>query len=239
MQILESVGLIAADTPRSRAYVQAMEQSGLFAGHTLVLRDPEKKLRPGQQADANQEPPKDMGGFVYSAAEPLETTLERIGATFEYVDSIDINSDLIFEKLRQRPEEVFIYSGFGGGILRQRILETKRFLHVHGGYLPAYKGSTTNYFSLIQEGFCGTSTIFLEPEIDCGAILVRQKFDPPEDRQEMDFTYESAIRALTLTDTLKAFAKTGAWPDSGVTNAGGDTYYIIHPLLKHLAILGA
>ena len=37
----------------------------------------------------------------------------------------------------------------------------KKFLHVHGGYLPDYKGSTTNYYSLINENTIGASAIFL------------------------------------------------------------------------------
>ena len=47
-------------------------------------------------------------------------------------------------------------------LLKEKILDTgKKFLHIHGGYLPDYKGSTTNYYSLINENTIGASAIFL------------------------------------------------------------------------------
>ena len=57
--------------------------------------------------------------------------------------------------------EVIIYSGYGGGIIGKRLLGIdKKFLHVHGGYLPDYPGSTTNYFSILKEDKVGASAIF-------------------------------------------------------------------------------
>jgi methionyl-tRNA formyltransferase len=41
-----------------------------------------------------------------------------------------------------------------------------------------------------------------------------------------------------MVETLQMYYKTGTWPDTGINNRGGHTYYIIHPLLKHIAILG-
>ena len=51
-----------------------------------------------------------------------------------------------------------------------------KFLHIHGGYVPAFKGSTTNYYSLLAEGQLGASAIFLTEDLDSGPKLHRQKF---------------------------------------------------------------
>jgi len=123
-------------------------------------------------------------------------------------------------------------------ILRDEILLTeKKFLHIHGGYLPNYKGSTTNYFSLINENILGASSIFLTKDIDCGPIILRKKFPPPLERDSIDHTYDSQVRAEVLIKTLKNYNSCGKFQFELKTNIGGETFYIIHPVLKHLAII--
>jgi methionyl-tRNA formyltransferase len=108
---------------------------------------------------------------------------------------------------------------------------------VHGGYLPDYKGSTTNYYSLIVENTLGASAIFLSEEIDSGPVLLRREFPPPANRQAIDHIYDSGARAKVLVETLKNYMKCGGWEFELPANIGGETYYIIHPVLKHIAIL--
>ena len=142
------------------------------------------------------------------------------------------------ESIHQRSESTFIYSGFGGVLLRKNILSTgKYFLHVHGGYLPDYKGSTTNYYSLIVENTLGASSIFMNEEIDSGPVLRRQKFPPPLNGKKIDHIYDSGARAKVLVDTLRNYVNFGRWEFELPANTGGETYYIIHPVLKHIAIL--
>ena len=123
-------------------------------------------------------------------------------------------------------------------MLKDKILDAgKKFLHIHGGYLPDYKGSTTNYYSLIDENTIGASAIFLTKEIDCGPILLRKKFSPPKDRTEIDHNSDSEARAKVLIECLQNYVNSGSWEYELENNHGGETFYIIHPVLKHLAIL--
>ena len=108
---------------------------------------------------------------------------------------------------------------------------------MHGGYLPDFKGSTNNYYSLLAEGTIGASAIFLTPEIDGGPVIRRRRFAPPAQRTRIDHIYDSAARARVLVDTLEAWRIHGDWVFELPNNSLGDTYYIIHPVLKHLAIL--
>jgi len=124
-------------------------------------------------------------------------------------------------------------------LLRDSVLATgKRFLHVHGGYLPNYKGSTTNYFSLIEEGMIGASSIFLTKDIDCGPIILRKKFKPPRQRAYLDHVHDSEVRAKVLVETLQNYVVDGEFKFELESNVGGETFYIIHPVLKHIAIMG-
>ena len=113
----------------------------------------------------------------------------------------------------------------------------KRFLHVHGGYLPDYKGSTTNYYSLLDGNNMGATSIFLSEEIDSGPILVKKQFPAPDDRKDIDHFYDSILRAKVLVDTLKEYSMNGKFIFGENTNGKGETYYIIHPVLKTAYLL--
>jgi hypothetical protein len=49
--------------------------------------------------------------------------------------------------------------------------------------------------------------------------------------------YDSGARAKVLVETLQNYLKNGGWKFDLPANIGGETYYIIHPVLKHIAIL--
>jgi methionyl-tRNA formyltransferase len=238
--------MIAADTARSKVYLQALARHQLCPGHVLVLRNPDDATMPGQVTRATKKGDSSPNGETqecwseaqFDLAEPLDLTLERMQASTEVIRCSDINHPDVIEKVREMPQPVLIYSGFGGALLRHDILSAgKRFLHVHGGYLPDYKGSTTSYYSLLLEGNMGASSLFLNAEIDAGPVLQRRRFPPPPDRLAIDHLYDSAARARVLIDTLMSYVATGSWSFELLENTGGETYYVIHPVLKHIAIL--
>ena len=243
---LNDIAMIAGDTSRSRAYLQALVKNDLIPNYVLVLEDGSGKILPGQLdiSQANRE-----NEFVveddecwsethFDSTIPIKVLLDETGVPYQVSTSKDINNPMVVESIRQRVESTFIYSGFGGALLRKDVLSTgKNFLHVHGGYLPDYKGSTANYFSLIVENKVGASSIFLSDKIDCGSVLMRRKFPAPENKQAIDHIYDSGARAKILVETLKKYLEYGGWEFELPDNIEGETYYIIHPVLKHIAIL--
>lgn len=244
---LPDIGIILADTSRSRAYLRALGRNNLLPNFALILEDDSSHILPGQvdqsQTVSFQDAIPDLdecwSELNLDHTFSIKNELDQLCIPYEISTSKDINNSCVVEILRPREESVFIYSGYGGALLRKDILSLgKNFLHVHGGYLPDYKGSTTNYYSLIVENTLGASSIFLSEEIDSGPILMRQKFPAPTDRQEIDHIYDSAARAKILIETLKRYIAKGEWEFDLPDNLGGETYYIIHPVLKHIAILG-
>jgi methionyl-tRNA formyltransferase len=241
---LSDIAMIIADTTRTKAYIQALTDHDLLPNFILIMHDPGAGSLPGQR-DKEHKLAKDLhpdpgGQFYFSFDESisLEESLNNKQIPFSYVDSTDINSETVIKAISERPEKVFIYSGFGGAILRHAVLNIgKKFLHIHGGYLPDYKGSTTNYYNMIDDNECGASSIFMEEEIDEGPILLRRKFPSPVDRSESDYTYESIIRATVLIETIQRYTQNRRWEFEMANNAGGEIYFIIHPVLKHIAIL--
>ena len=222
--ILNEIGMIAADTSRTLCYLVELMRHNLKPNHVLLLINQEKNFLPGQNNK----------GSLNKIIEILETEF----ISYEISPNRDINSGDVLDILSMRSETTFIFSGFGGVLLKESILDIgKQFLHVHGGYLPYYKGSTTNYFSLLEENIMGASSIFLTKDIDCGPVLIREKFPAPNDRTGIDHIYDSQVRAVVLIKTLKKYIEFGSFNFDYVENVGGETFYVIHPVLKHLAIL--
>ena len=222
---LNDVAMVAADTTRSKYYLDELIKYELLPKYVLLLLNSNEQMLPGQKYN------KTKNGIA--------ELLEAHGVQYDFAPNSDINSNEVVKIISDRIESVFIFSGFGGALLRNDILEIgKKFLHVHGGYLPDYKGSTTNYYSLIDDNMLGASSIFLTKEIDCGPILLRKKFPAPKDRTEIDHIYDSKVRSEVLVKTLKKYANSGFWGFELEDNKGVEIFYIIHPVLKHLAILG-
>ena len=223
--ILHDIAMIAADTTRTKYYINELVSNGLIPNYVLILFNASKELLPGQESAIGENELVDL--------------LNRHGVKYGLAASSDINNEKVVLELSARPEEVFIYSGYGGVLLKDNLLNIKKkFLHIHGGYLPDYKGSTTNYYSLINENTIGASAIFLTKEIDCGPILLRKRFPPPADRKEIDHRYDAEARASVLIECIQSYLLEGEWIFEIAENSGGETFYIIHPVLKHLAIMG-
>lgn len=240
----ENIGMIAADTSRSKAYLQALVRNNMLPAYVLLLEHDSDNLLPGQQKTSNKiqsvinETDLCWSETDFDPNKSLRSLLDSFKIPYEVSPSTNINELPVIHLLKNRPEDVFIFSGFGGVLLRKAILDCgKKFLHVHGGFLPDYKGSTTNYYSLIEEARMGASAMFLNEAIDSGPVLLRKKFLPPVNRHEIDHVYDSAARAKVLVDVLSKYKDLGKWEFELSNNSGGETFYIIHPVLKHIAIL--
>lgn len=240
--------MVAGDTTRSRAYIQSLARNLMLPNYVLILDDSSGIISPGQlktpeliHCDEIVDSGKENAFWseaIFDPLLPIKETLDEYKVEYEVGASKDINHPNVVKLLRDRREQVFIYSGFGGALLRQDILSIgKKFLHVHGGYLPAYKGSTANYYSLIDVGKIGASAIFLNEKIDSGPILLRKEFPMPPNNYEIDHIYDSAARAKVLIETLRKNRDRVEWAFDESNNIGGETYFIIHPILKHIAIM--
>jgi methionyl-tRNA formyltransferase len=231
---------IAANTPRSSAYAQSFLEKGISI-ERVILFDRAESRQPGKSGVAYR-PGSECGILVPEMSIPLEETCRQISDDFEAVEADNINDEVmqaIIETARKDDFEFAVYSGYGGQIVSSRILELGLpFLHAHSGWLPEYGGSTTVYYSLIENNICGVSIIEMVSGIDQGPILARQAYPAPPADIDIDYLYDSAIRADLMSDTI------GHWRESGrpkeilrPKNQSHPNYYVIHPLLKHIALL--
>ena len=224
--ILERVGLLAVDSGRTRAYLAALLKHDLLPSAAILLTE----AGPGQR----NIPPVPYFDNLTPALETIQTA----GIPCEIVETGDVNSDELIAAVERCPVDFLIYSGAGGAILRRGLFETgKRFLHIHPGLVPQYRGSTPFYYSLLVDDTCGTSAMFLDEQIDTGPVLARRSYPPPADRTTIDHGYDPFIRSDMLVRVLREYTETGRFNIQSQQGEEGETYYIMHPVLRHIAIL--
>jgi len=131
-------------------------------------------------------------------------------------------------------DKIFVYSGYGGKIIKSKsILKKKTLLHSHTGKLPKYKGSTTIYYSLINEKKIYCTTFILNNQIDKGKILSIKRYPILKNYKNID-QYDNKIRAKNILATLNNFYNLNKINKKHKDNYS--SYYIIHPILRYIAL---
>ncbi|MEO8038960.1 MAG: hypothetical protein ABI794_09310, partial [Betaproteobacteria bacterium] len=104
---------LAARTPRSQAYAQALAAAGLTPGRVLICG-----TAAGEQAAV---PPARPEGAIDLALPdldvPLEATCQAAGWAAETIAARDVNSDEVLQRLAAWRPSCVIYSGFGAQIV--------------------------------------------------------------------------------------------------------------------------
>jgi methionyl-tRNA formyltransferase len=176
--------------------------------------------------------------FLPDLSISVKQTLKQENWNWLELDCDHINRDLMVYTISKFSPKMIIYSGYGNQLVGTQLLEMEiPFLHIHSGWLPKYKGSTAFYYSWIIEQYCGVSAFYLRSGIDEGPIVLRKKYPLPQSGVDPDYIYDCAIRADTLIEVIQGINQTGTIPAGRAQTELGDTYYVIHPLLKHLARL--
>jgi len=232
--------MIAARTSRSKAYAQAL----LFADCPLsgaILYGQQKSGPERNHSNPVPYTPQKNELFIQDLSISLEETLKEHQATVLETKVELVNSSVVEQALQTLSPDLIVYSGYGGQIVGESILKMGiPVLHAHSGWLPHYRGSTTLYYAWLREDQLAVSALILSSGIDRGRILLRKTYNPPPSGMDPDYVYDTAIRADCLAEVLKGFKLKGSLP-CGIEQEEqeGMDYYIIHPLLKHLARLKA
>ena len=183
---------------RSRAYAQFLLQADYIPNQIICLGDEKQSPRAVLQ-DIYIDP---YSGYSFQPRQQVEKTFRGIRHINRDLADIDINSGYFAEAAKKLGIGRAVYSGKPGVLIAARTLKQfNEVLHVHGGYLPNFRGSTTFYFSILTEGLIGASSIILNPEIDQGDVIVRRKFKPVSGI-DIDYVLDPLVRANVLISTL-------------------------------------
>lgn len=222
------IGIILTADERSKAYLQKIIKNKILINEIIFMnqKNVEKKF-----SEECIEESKKCG---FNISESVEQTLKKNKMTFKEFKFNDINNHELIEFIKKSNTEYFIFTG--GGILKDEILSCRsKFIHFHPGIVPEYRGSTCFYYSIINQGYCGVTAFIMNKGLDTGDIIYQKKFLKPS-HQFIDDVYDANIRSETLIDILKNnyLEKNQTTKQDKIE---GNTYFIIHPVLKHIAIL--
>jgi len=232
----KTIVMLAADTARTSAYAQALAHAGIdISSAALVVPD-------SQRWGQTSSPPtctvslEDL--FLPDVTVPALDACQVICERLDVLQTNSINDPVCIQWLTREAADLVIFSGFGGELVKSEVLDAGApLLHMHAGWLPAYRGSTTVYYSLLNEGAIGVSAITLTAEIDSGPIVARKKFAPPPPGVDLDYCYDSAVRADLLVQVIGRYLENGELDQLEIEHGSqGCDYYIIHPLLKHIVL---
>ncbi len=230
---LDGVALLAAPTTRSQAYLQALVANELYPDHVIGMGEPAT-----ESIDAATDRMW-QGVALPNLGESLSITCGRAGIPLVVCNVKDVNTAEAVHAVREIGPRIVIYSGYGGQIIADEMLDCgPQFLHVHSGWLPEYRGSTTIYYALLNGEDPGVTALILDRNIDTGPIVARRRYPKPYRGLDIDRVYDPAIRADLLVQVMAGYARSGLLPSlESQTWEEGINYYVIHPVLKHLAVL--
>lgn len=226
--------LLACSSARSRAYLEALCHFGMAPRDVLIMGPETDAARGPETADRFWN-----GMFMPGLQMSLSELCEARGIPVTHLPERDVNAQTTLAAVSDLKADLVIYSGVGGQIVSKDVLSAgPPFLHMHSGWLPDYRGSTTFYYSMLNRDLPSVSAIRLDPGIDTGPIFKRQAYPMPDGGMNVDLLYDTAIRADLLCRVLpQVLDSTANQPELEQTLAVGTTYYEIHPVLKHIALL--
>jgi len=222
------IGIILLENERSKSYIQKIINNKIILNDIILLSD--NKI--SKTYTLEQRTLCLQNGFKID--ESVEKTLINNNFNFKKFNFLEINHPELIKYLKNLDSKYLIFSG--GGILKNEILNIgKKFLHLHPGIVPHFRGSTCFYYSILKNNDCGVTAFIMDENLDTGNIVLQKTFSKPN-HKFIDEIYDTHIRSETLIDVLKnnlLEKKNFQKQDNSI----GETYFIIHPVLKHIAIL--
>ena len=221
-----SFALILAATPRSFEYIKTIHNIDAVIEKVFLLDD--FSHLPGQRKiDANGL----MSNNILDFCSYKEIEVCRCEA--------DVNSLETLLKIKKTVSDLIIYSGYGGQIINNALLNlNKKILHIHAGSLPDYRGSTTIYYTVLNKHKCGVTAILLDKNIDTGIIVGEMEFSNPEPGVDYDYDVDINYRVQLLSKVARYYKENGCFKSYTKQDLNkGKTYYVAHPVLRHIAIL--
>ena len=227
-RILNNLAFLCAKNSRSIAYLQFLKKNSLLPS-SIVLIDTKRQYR-NIFIKKNIFFKNDLNISKFA----LDNKIKLIR-----LKNTKINDLKCLKAVKKLDEKYIIYAANYGDILSKKyFLLNKKFIHIHPGKLPQYKGSTTYYYEILNKNSLSFSAIFQSQKIDNGRVILFQKFDLKNiEKKDLDHIYDPFLRSKILVKVISQLKKKEKITSHPQSKIGKNTFYVIHPLLKHISIL--
>ena len=215
---------IGIDSMRSRAYLSLLKEKKILPSRIILLNS---------KVDSNI----NIKNHYFDGLTSVSKFAFINNINIDNIKTADINNKKVLSLFSEIDSKLVLFSGSSGQIICKKLLSQNFFLHAHPGKLPEFKGSTTMYYSLLIKKKFACSVILMSHKIDSGKILKTNTFKIPEDKKMIDYIYDPFIRAKTMQSLLMYYKKNNRLPLGNKNDQSNKMYYIIHPVLKHIAII--
>jgi methionyl-tRNA formyltransferase len=233
--------LLCGDNNRAKSYASILKKSPKYivTGLLYGMTKDDNKLTSKISIDTDTKDYLDsINVNVPSLDKDIESLFKDNNWRYIITKEREVNSEEIRTKIKNIDCDYVVFAGYGGQILsKEHFLQGKKYIHCHPGWLPLERGSTTLYYSLLNERNLSVTSFFMTEKIDEGNMLLRESYKAPKKLINIDVWIDNALRADTLFKSIESlnekfigFSKKEEEEDQ--------EYYVIHPLPKHLALLG-
>lgn len=230
------IGILLQPSIRGMAYISMFRALNIYPEEVILMKGNIGNLHEVRAEDNLF----DYSGQFFDLRYDLIDYVNNCGAHVINCSSNDINGTEIRKAIIDCSNEHFIFTG--GGILHKNILSAgKKFIHVHPGIVPDYRGSTCFYYSILDRGTVGATAFIMDEHIDTGDTILCSEFRLnyrilSEQPLFIDYIVDPYIRAITLKKVLVHYLKHCTMTTHLQEPATKTAYYIAHPLLRHIAI---
>lgn len=230
--------LLAGNTLRARAYAQNFSNlnkeeyniQGLFFGFENC-----KTIAPNLDS-LTEKFLRNENLFIPKLDEDLYKTFTKHNWEFKEAKSEDVNGDEVLTLIKSFQVDIIVFAGYGGQILRSRHFELNNtYLHMHPGKLPIERGSTTIFYSILNQRKCTVTAFYMTEKIDEGENVLFKQYTIPTKGVEIDRWYDNIIRADCFINAVQIIRNNKSLEKR--LNECSEEYYVIHPVLKHVALL--
>jgi methionyl-tRNA formyltransferase len=219
------IGIILTPDERSKAYLSKIISNKIKLDKIIFMNNNSDKKFSEQISKISK-------NYGFEISKSVKEILIENKLNFDEFDFVDINSKILINFLKKLKLNYIIFTG--GGILKKEILSiNSKFIHLHPGITPFYKGSTCFYYSILNDSKCGVTAFIMDEKLDTGDIIYQKEFSKPN-HEFIDDVYDPHIRSELLIELFKKRLLENHFEKNKLS--GGETFYIIHPILKHIAI---
>tara|TARA_B100000780_G_scaffold214070_1_gene153613 strand:+ start:1168 stop:1869 length:702 start_codon:yes stop_codon:yes gene_type:complete len=230
MKKFSNLAFLCAKNSRSIAYLNILKKNKILP-NTIILMDVKKNYR-HLKIKRNK---------LFDASFDIDLFTKENEIKLVKIKDSKINDFECVQAIKNLKEKYIVYAANYGDILSKQYFDLKKkFIHIHPGKLPEYKGSTTYYYEILEKNTISYSAIFQNSKIDDGKIIYSQTYNLRKikiKKYEIDHVHDPYLRSLILLNVILKLKKMKKLNSKKQSKKNEKTYYIIHPVLKHISIL--